>query len=352
MMLELMSIRENVLTNITKKMSAINEGYLYLSNLMIQRGKGLQELVSSSTDIEATVGTNKVSLPSDFNRLHTLYYKSGSDNYLPFSKDQIQDFELFLQTIGQNFYDSDVTGTAALASVLEPYIYTNTYFSNYDKFTLTSVVGTFVVGETVTGGTSEATATIASVTATSMTITQSTISGTFEADEAITGGTSLATATISALSETDGLKIIYHKKPAKLVAYDKLNLTSIVGTFVSGETITGSTSSATATVLAVSATYLTYTSVSLNGTFHDAETITGSTSSATATTDETASSKPQETEVSDKYKSLLANAGAAYYLYMGDSEEANAKNQTLEDFVSQRIKVDLNKASYKFGLGS
>ena len=53
----------------------------------------------------------------------------------------------------------------------------------------------------------------------------------------------------------------------------RLNLTSIIGTFVVGETVTGGTSEETATVYEVGATYLLLTA--LSGDFTSGETITG-----------------------------------------------------------------------------
>jgi hypothetical protein len=62
----------------------------------------------------------------------------------------------------------------------------------------------------------------------------------------------------------------------------RIGITSVTGTFVVGETITGGTSHATGTVYAVAATYLQYKIVT--GTFQTGETITGLTASATSNT--------------------------------------------------------------------
>ncbi len=59
------------------------------------------------------------------------------------------------------------------------------------------------------------------------------------------------------------------------------SLSSVVGTFIVGETVTGGTSHMTGVISAVTAT--TITLIKVSGTFTNAETITGGTSGATAT---------------------------------------------------------------------
>lgn len=59
-------------------------------------------------------------------------------------------------------------------------------------------------------------------------------------------------------------------------------ISSIVGTFSVGETVTGGTSGATGTVFSFTANEMTI--INVTGTFQNAETITGGTSGATATT--------------------------------------------------------------------
>lgn len=63
---------------------------------------------------------------------------------------------------------------------------------------------------------------------------------------------------------------------------DTIFYTGLTNTFEVGETITGTTSSATGTVNVVGSTFVEYTLVT--GTFQASETVTGGTSSATATT--------------------------------------------------------------------
>ena len=62
---------------------------------------------------------------------------------------------------------------------------------------------------------------------------------------------------------------------------NRLPVTTITGTFVTGETVTGGTSAATAVISAVGADYLIL--ITVTGTFQAGETITGSTSAATTT---------------------------------------------------------------------
>ncbi len=65
------------------------------------------------------------------------------------------------------------------------------------------------------------------------------------------------------------------------LAYTKINFDNLVGAFESGDTITGGTSGATATVQLVEAAYLLVNSIA-GGPYQNDEQITGSESGATA----------------------------------------------------------------------
>lgn len=267
---------------INKKMLAINQGYKYLAQRMIQKGKALQELQAAPSNLVTTISTNKVDLPSDFSRLVSLWQasSSGGSSYFQLGENQILSYAVLLENTGERFFQSTDIGLAQYAAVKEPYIYFDRYFD---------------------------------------------------------------------ASGTTDVKIQYDANPATLVAYDRINLTSIVGTFVVGEIVTGSSTSETATVYAVGATYIDVYTYNRSGSFAGTETITGGTSSATGSY-ASMTEKPQALEVSDKYDMLVANAGALTYLYMNDEIELDAKNETLDGLINMVQVINKNTESHSFGI--
>jgi hypothetical protein len=190
-------LRGTTATNIDKKISAINEGYKYLQQRMIEKGKGIEELLSTPTNIATTISINYVSLPTDFISLKEMFYQSGT-NYIGFGLDASKTYrDLILQT-GDRFFDTTDVGVPSMYSVKKPYIYFDHHFN---------------------------------------------------------------------ASDTDYLKIIYHKRPATLVGYDRLTVTGASGVYTVGETITGSQTEETATVYAAGTGYIDVLTVSRTGLF-------------------------------------------------------------------------------------
>lgn len=134
---------------------------------------------------------------------------------------------------------------------------------------------------------------------------------------------------------TTAIKLSYYKYPAEVTAYDQLDFTGASGTFTVGETITGSSSNATATVKSDNTTSLYVTSSSVIGTFISGETITGSSSTETATLSSAISQKVQTLELGEKYKFALANAGASMYMYLEGSIEAQEKDAVLDNIIKE-----------------
>ena len=134
---------------------------------------------------------------------------------------------------------------------------------------------------------------------------------------------------------TDYIKIDYWKYPTDAVAYDQLPIENASGDFTVGETITGGTSGATATVYALDDddAYVQVTSSSVSGAFQSGEEITGSQSSTTADTTSTISQKVQTMDLNTKYQTALATAGAMMYLYGEGSEEAAEKDAVLDALI-------------------
>ena len=153
------------------------------------------------------------------------------------------------------------------------------------------------------------------------------------------------------VSQADKLKIIYFKLPETLVAYDRLTVEDVTGTFTVGETITGGDPEVTATVYATdNETYVDVLTESRNALeFALDVTVTGQLSGATAKYKSMAE-KPQNFELSDKYRFLLANAAATTFLYMRDELELNAKNATMEALIDDFNVVNVAEASYQLGM--
>ena len=272
-------IRGTKTTNITRKLLAINEGYKYLQQAMIEKGSGIEELISTPTDITTTININYVSLPTDFRSLIGLHYETGSE-YIPFEYGASRSYEELVRYVSQDFFNTSDTGTPSLYAINRPYIY-------FDKH--------------------------------------------------------------AAATSTTGIKIIYHKRHAELVAYDRLTVSAASGDFTVGETITGGDTSETATVYAIGTNYIDVITTTRTGTFSATETLTGGTSSETATY-ASITEKPQELEVSEDYKLILATSAATTYLFMEDSPEAAAKNATLEGLISNMVVMDDNNRDFSVRL--
>ena len=160
------------------------------------------------------------------------------------------------------------------------------YLNEVPKQTLTvgGASGTYQVGEKVTGTTSGAIGYVDTWTSGTGVLTVRGISNKaagFQASETVTGATSTVTSTtssVTALSTNVRLtagEIIGTIQTATGSAY--------TGTFVLGEKVTGSASSATGTVSAWNATTKELELDYISGTFTTADTITGTASSATLT---------------------------------------------------------------------
>jgi hypothetical protein len=138
-----------------------------------------------------------------------------------------------------------------------------------------------------------------------------------------------------AASGTTAIKLSYWQYPAEVTAYDQLTIGTLSGNFTVGETITGGTSNAYATVISNTATTVTVSSSSVVGVFSNAETITGGTSTKTAIVSGAISEKVQVLEVSSKYEFALANAGAMMYHYMDGNIDAAEKDTVLDNIIKQ-----------------
>jgi len=150
-----------------------------------------------------------------------------------------------------------------------------------------------------------------------------------------------------AATGTDYIKLDYWKYAEDAVAYDQISITGASGDFTVGETITGGTSGATATVYALDDddAYVQVTSSSVSGTFQSGEIITGGTSSVTATTSSLLSPKVQVMDIGAKYQTILAVAGAMKYLFDDGSDEAQEKDMVLDGLI-QEI-ASLNKSGFR-----
>lgn len=218
--------RSTLTTNVDKKMAAINEGYKFLAQRMIQKGKPIPQLVSTPTTLTIAATDNKSTLPTDFLNIADVYVKAGTD-YQQLGEDTILEYNMFREQVGDDFLDSASTGIPAYCSINEPYIYWDTYSSAadttwakiiynkvpatlvaYDRLTFATNTGTFVVGELVTGGTTESTGYIYAKGSTYVDIYTSTRDGEFASGEVITGdGGATATLTVEMTEKPQTLEI-------------------------------------------------------------------------------------------------------------------------------------------------
>lgn len=338
-------IQANVNTDIPRKIDAINAGQSYLLNRMIELAQGPDDFLQNPANASNVINTNYVSTPNGFISLHKLWRLSGSQ-YIQFGKAALITYDDLLERVGQTFFDTSVNGDPILAAVKEPRIYFDQHFNNV-----------FSASETITGATSGATATISTVESiTKLTLTS--VSGTFQAGEVITGGTTGTTATIDSVDSgtqltitrtggTKSIKLSYWKTPTEAVAYDRLTVTSVSGTFQDGEIIEGGTSSSSSTIYATNisdgAGTIDINTNGRDGSFSSGETITGATSGATATLSGDLSEKPQTLDWSDKYLSLLAEACALWWLHMKGSNEVQSRSVMVDNMITMQAEVNRHR---------
>jgi hypothetical protein len=331
-------------TDATKKILAINYAQQYLIDRAYLLGKPIDDFVSDPTNLSNLISTNYMDCPSDFKTLMYAWYRSGT-TFLPFGKTGFISYADLISRAGEQFFNTDVTGTPRNIAVKEPKLYFDVHFEN-----------TFTTDETITGATSGATGTVDSVSGTTLTYTS--VSGSFSNGEVIEGATSGTQATISAVASTTmtiaitggtkEIKIGYLKRPDDTVYYDKLNLSSIVGTFTVGETIRATVSNSTAVVRTVESDHLTITS--RVGTFNGAsETILGATSAATADAD-SLTYLPDTLSWTEKYKYLLAEASALIYLHLKASNGVAPQSEVVDSLIEQFSIVNKGFSNLNWGL--
>ena len=138
---------------------------------------------------------------------------------------------------------------------------------------------------------------------------------------------------------TDDVRLDYHKLPADVFAFERLNFTGLSGTFVVGEIVTGGTSLSIATIRTVGATFLEVNTSGRTGIFLAGETLTGGTSGATAIQSGDMEEKAQVLEWSKDFTLLLATAIATQYFYFIGSSEAVEKSQVVDALIKQKTTV-------------
>ncbi len=121
--------------------------------------------------------------------------------------------------------------------------------------------------------------------------------------------------------------------PTELVYYDSLPITGASGTFTSGETITGGTSSATGTLYADNGTTLFLQDV--NGTFTDTETISGSSSGETATVNGSITERVQSLEWADRHLFLAAQAATVFWHKFKNNSQVATESALLDNLIQQ-----------------
>ena len=264
--------------DMARKIRAVNLGNQYLIDQMFLKSLNPYSFLSSVTDMVTVISTNYISLPSDFRKIHTIWYLSGT-TYLKMDEVSIVSFSSFLEYNGVLFNDTTNTGSPNYCAITDDKIY-------FDKHFLAA-------------GTAD-------------------------------------------------IRILYYTIPDTVVAYDRLTVDSITD-FEVGETITGGTSGATATIYAIGATYLDITSSTVNGTFANPEVVTGGDSAATANTTALLSEKPQSLEWTNKYELLVPQAWATQYLALIKSSEVVDQDLILQNMIDSLAQTK-NTQSVRIGL--
>jgi hypothetical protein len=361
------SFQGNVSTDLSRKTNALNMGYDYMLKRMLELlgdDSGPKELLVTPTNISNTVNTNYIALPSDFVKLHKMWYRSG-ENFLPFGSGANIDYDDLINRVGESFFDTDVTGTPTMFALKDPYIYFDTYFDNQ-----------FEEGETVTGDLG-GTATVVSDDDTYLTVTGCTCMG----GEFVTGDTSgayaevptgppIPTATflpITRIGGTKEIKLQYWQTPDDIVLYDRLFFDTLTAGVSSGDytnyILEGGTSNASARIkyLAVTGTNRGYFDLYTEGkdsTFAYGETVTilGAAKTAVVEYDITRQGsifyedKVQSLEVSNKYKMLLAQCAALMWLHLKGSNEVQARSVLVDNLIYNMGGININRKKMTWGM--
>lgn len=270
-------IRSDGALSLDQKEMAFNEGYLLFVEKMINQPSKFDEFLTFS-NLATTTNSNTVDLPSDFFKLYILWKKVGTV-YFKFGLDSNVTLDKLTDITTTNFFNASSTGDPTFFSIVADKIYLNQHI--------------------------------------------------------ITG-------------DSAGLKIAYYKLPETIDFYDKIPIASVSGTFQVGETILGSSSQSTAIIKTVSPTYLYVYSDTINGQFSQSETITGQTSSVTASTNGAIIEKAQTLSIGLEYKNMLAQAVAMMYFKMrGILEEAEAAERTLDGMIKLRQTTNLNAKRFR-----
>lgn len=153
-------------------------------------------------------------------------------------------------------------------------------------------------------------------------------------------------------TNADGVKIMYHKKPALLVAYDEVVVASVTG-FVVGEVVIQTTTNASGTIYGIDAINkkLKIQTGGRAGTFFDSYNIVGQTSSTSSAQSGVMVEKPQVLEITDTLKLEVAIAGAIQYLFMEDNPEAEIKVKTLKELIKKNNVMSKNNTDYTIRIG-
>ena len=270
-------LRSDVNKEIDRKMSAINEGFLYFAKTMLTMDSYLPELLSGITELASVEDSNKIALPSDYLGLMSMWYGDGT-NYTYLEDGSLVDLDYLIRQSNTQFISTD-SGIPYLFSISEPYIYSE---KNWDAV------------------------------------------------------------------YSDAIKLLYHKKPATLVAYDEISVVSVTG-YVVNEIIIQDTSNAIAQVYEIDTDndILKVKTSSRQELFLDTYAVVGQTSTTSSLQNADISQKPQTLEISNKYGLELATASAFMYLWFDDDSETESKEQTFIDMIEKLGTINKMNNNYK-----
>jgi hypothetical protein len=321
-------IQSTIGTDIDLKQEAINAAQPYLVKRMIELGKSPDEFLVEPVSFSNTIDTNKLALPDNFNSIHRIWTRSGSA-YNALGKEGIVSYSDLIDYVGQNYFDTSNTGGISYMSVKKPYLFTDKHIHN--SFEESETVTTGAISMTVVEQTDDTTLEVDDTTGvTAGNILSGSTSGTLATVVSVDSTTVL---TITVTGGTKEIKAAYYKNPADILVYDTLAVTS-AGALVVGETVFGDSSGAIAEIIAKDITAGTGTIdiVISSGEFVSGETITGQTSTLTAVAG-AITLKPATMEFGDEYRFILSEACALMYFHLKGSNEVEARSAVVDNLI-------------------
>ena len=260
-------------------------------------------------ELETSIGPGDILLEDSTGSVSNYVKQQEAYDMLAVDHFVLEDYTVFSDGImGDKIVQEAGTGNGEVTDVVITNIgegYTKTPLLTVSgTLTISSATGLLTIGETITGSNSTATGSVMSRTLTK--VVYKPLTGTFNATDVITGGTSTYTASVDSVAIGTGATLyakgigvgeirdvtildagVHYTDTVTVTGFTNFLCTDFVGTFISGETVTGQTSGATGVFQSVDASRNILKLSNVVGTFtagieKSGETVEGFNSSATA----------------------------------------------------------------------